>query len=149
MKTIVSLVFASLCFWSVATAQIPAYFSRVETGFVDQQEMPTLEAANELAHAGKTHNAWFPNFKGYVRDNVHYPSAARENGTEGVVHAEATVKLDGKLTDIRITKGLSYSCDKEVVRLLSEMPEWNPARRDGQPFEQKVYLRVRFKLKPL
>lgn len=148
MKTIVSLVFASLCAWSVATAQIPPHFSRIETGFVALEEIPPLETLNELTHAGETHNAWFPNFKAYVRDNIQYPGSARESGTEGVVHAEATVKADGQLADIRIVEGLSYSCDKEVVRLLSGMPDWNPASRDGQPIEQKVYLRVRFKLKP-
>jgi TonB family protein len=148
MKTIVSLVFASLCVWAVATAQIPPHFSRIETGFVSQEEMPPLEALNELSPSGESNNAWFPNLKAYVRDNIHYPGSARESGTEGVVHAEATVKADGKLTNIQVVDGLSYSCDKEVVRLLSDMPSWNPARRDGQPIEQKVYLRVRFKLKP-
>ncbi len=148
MKTIVSLVVAGLCIWSAATAQIPSHFSRFETGFVSQEELPSLDALNELSPVGATHNAWFPNLKAYVSENVRYPGSARENGLEGVVHAEAVVKTDGKLTDIQIVEGLSFSCDKEVVRLLSGMPAWNPARRDGQPFEQKIYLRIRFKLKP-
>lgn len=148
MKTIVSLVFASLCAWSFATAQIPLHFAQIENGYVASEEMPSLESLNELTLAGETNNAWFPDLKAYVRENLQYPSAARETGIEGVVHVKATVKADGKLTDIQITEGLSFSCDKEVSRLLAAMPAWNPARRDGQPFDQKVYLRVRFKLKP-
>ena len=75
--------------------------------------------------------------------------SARETGLEGVVRTEAIVRTDGRLTDIRITDGLSYSCDKEVQRLLAGMPAWKPARRNGEPVEQKVYVQVRFKLKSL
>lgn len=148
MKTIVSLAVASLCVWTVATAQIPSYFSQIENGAMTAEDIPTLETIAELSAKGERSNAWFPGLKSYVRANLRYPSAARESGTEGVVRVEATVKADGKLTDIRITEGLSYSCDKEVTRLLTEMPAWNPAHRDGEPIDQKVYLRVRFKLKP-
>jgi len=148
MKTIASLVVASICAWSFATAQIPAHFTQIENGYAAPEEMPSLEALNELAFVGDNNNAWFPDLKDYVRDHVRYPSAARENGTEGVVRAEATVKTDGTLADIRIVEGLSFSCDKEVARMLSEMPAWNPARWDGKPCEQKIYMSVRFKLKP-
>lgn len=144
MKTIASLVFASLCVWSVVTAQTPAYLSQIENDLVAQKEMSTAQPTS----LDKTNNAWFPDFKAYVGDNVRYPSVAREMGLEGVVHAEAVVKVDGDLANIRIVEGLSYSCDKEVLRLLSEMPAWNPAQRDGEPFEQRVYVRVRFQLKP-
>jgi TonB family protein len=149
MKTIVSLAIASLCVWAVASAQIPPYFSQIENGALTAEEAPTLELVDELSDIGDNSNAWFPDFKSYVRVNLRYPSAARESGTEGVVHVEATVKADGQLSDIQITDGLSFSCDREVVRLLTGMPAWNPAHRDGKPIEQKVYLRVRFKLKPV
>lgn len=148
MKTIVSLAIASLCVWAVANAQILPYFSQIENGALTSEEVPALEFVDELSASGERNNAWFPGLKNYVRTNLRYPSAARESGTEGVVRVEATVKADGKLTDIQITEGLSYSCDKEVTRLLAGMPAWNPAHRDGKPIDQKVYLRVRFKLKP-
>lgn len=149
MKTIVPMVFAILSFWSAATAQILPYYSNAETGVSLDEEAPAMETLNELSSPTReNNNAWFPGLKSYVCANVRYPSAARESGLEGVVHAEATVKVDGKLTDIRIVEGLSYGCDKEVLRLLSGMPAWNPARRNGKPIEQKVFVRVRFQLKP-
>jgi TonB family protein len=148
MKTIVLLAIASLCVWTVATAQTPPYLSQIENGAMIFEESPTLESIDELSAVGENNNAWFPDLKSYVRTNLRYPGAARESGTEGVVHVVATVNADGKLTNIQITEGLSYSCDKEVVRLLSEMPSWKPAHRNGKPIDQKIYLRVRFKLKP-
>ena len=149
MKTIISLVFASLFVSSFATAQIPPYLPKVETVTAMYEEAPLPDVPEELTMSGEFSNAWFPGFKAYVRDNIRYPVAARETGLEGVVRTEAIVRTDGRLTDIRITDGLSYSCDKEVQRLLSGMPAWKPARRNGEPVEQKVYVQVRFKLKSL
>lgn len=149
MKTIFLLGFVSVCTWSFAIAQIPPYLSVAGTATAPHEEVPPLVVPDELSLTGENNNAWFPDFKGYVRDNIRYPISAREAGIEGVVHAEAVVDVAGKLTDIRISEGLSYSCDKEVKRLLSGMPAWKPARRDGIPAEQKIYLRVRFHLKPL
>lgn len=147
MKTMIALAFTSLCVWTSAAAQTPPYLAKFETSATPHEDAPPL-AITELEYGRETHNAWFPNFKGYVRDNVRYPNAARESGLEGVVYAEATVGTNGKLRNIRIVEGLSYSCDKEVVRLLSDMPAWNPARRNGEAYEQLVEVPVRFQLKP-
>ncbi|MBV6440649.1 MAG: hypothetical protein EPGJADBJ_02321 [Saprospiraceae bacterium] len=144
----IALVFTGLCAWSAATAQIPPYHSGVKASVTTIDEAQPLEAFDELTPSRGSSNAWFPDFKGYVRANIRYPMAAREAGLEGVVYAEATVKTDGGLADIRIVDGLSYSCDREVVRLLSGMPAWKPAYRNGVPVEQNVYMRVRFQLKP-
>lgn len=147
MKTIFALALTSLCLWSVATAQTPPHFRRMETKVSLDEEAPTPKAHSELSTSrSRIRNAWFPNFKQYVSEHIQYPSAARETGLEGVVGAEAVVQTDGKLTDIRIVEPLSYSCDKAVKKMLSNMPPWNAARRDGVPIEQKVFVRVHFKL---
>ena len=147
MKTIIALAVAGIFTWSFATAQIPSHYTKTEAGTVNPEKAPPLETMYELIPANENNNAWFPDYKKYVHDNLRYPVSASELGIEGVVYAEALVTVEGKLTDIQIVKGLSYSCNQEVLRLLSEMPAWKPARRNGKPYEQKVYVRVRFKLK--
>lgn len=137
MKTIVLLALAGMPAWPAATAQTPF-----------GEEAPPLESVGELANAHEANNTWFPDFKSYARENLRYPEIAREAGTEGVVQVEATVCVDGELTDFEIVEGLNSYCDKEVIRMLSEMPAWNPARRNGKPVEQRVHVHVRFQLNP-
>jgi TonB family protein len=148
MKTIVLLVIAGLFASAGAIAQTnhPPY-NHLHDVTAEEEALSALPEELSVGHT--ITNAWFPDLKTYVAENTRYPMAAKEAGIEGVVEAEGTVGADGKLKDIRITDGLGYQCDKEVRRLLSGMPAWNPARSDGRPFEQKVFLRFRFKLKPL
>lgn len=145
MKTIALLVIAGQFVLSVANAQIhlpPDYHS-----MDDLEEEARAWVPDELTPSQDI-DAWYPNLKNYVAENTRYPPAAQETGLEGVVTAEAMVGIDGRLTDVRISDGLSYQCDKEVTRILQNMPAWNPARRNGKLFEQKVCVRVRFRLQP-
>lgn len=146
MKTIVLLAFASLWMVSMTTAQTNYHSFDITNTAAAEEEAALSVVPEELAPSHGTTNAWFPDFRRYVRENVRYPMSAQESGIQGVVAAEAIVDEDGRLTDIRIVEGLSYSCDREVKRLLTNMPAWKPARRNGEPFEQKVFVRVRFKL---
>ncbi len=150
MKTIISLVYASFFMLSFSTAQTAHSFHSSLSDVIVEQEEASLVATAELAspHPNRISNAWFPDFRQYVKENIKYPTAARESGLQGVVKVQATVRANGKLTDICIIEGLSYSCDREVERLLSKMPDWNPAHRNGQPIDQRVFVQVRFQLKP-
>lgn len=93
-----------------------------------------------------TRDAGFPGLDKYLSDSLRYPEVARNNCVEGYVIAEATIKTDGSVTSAKIVKGLGFGCDEAVLSLLSAMPEWAPALKNGQPVEQKVRLRVRFRM---
>lgn len=147
MKTITLLAFAGLLASSVANAQTNFQPSKTAHLSNSKEEVHSTVPV-ELEFDSTDSNAWFPDLKNYVAEHAQYPSSAHENGLEGVVEAEATVGTDGCLTDIEVVKGLNQSCDNVVKRLLSEMPAWNPARRNGQPIKQRVTVRVRFKLQP-
>ncbi len=69
-----------------------------------------------------------------------YPKTAIKNGIQGRVNIEFIVELDGTFTEIKIINSLEYGCDLEVIRLVKNMPNWNP----GKQRERKV--RVRYKL---
>lgn len=147
MKTITLLAFAGLLALSVANAQTNPQSLKTAQVIIPEEGIFSL-AADELKYDSNDTNAWFPDLQNYISEHAQYPSSAHESGLEGVVEAEATVSTDGCLTDIEIVKGLNQSCDNLVKRLLSEMPAWNPARRNGKPIKQRVTVRIRFRLQP-
>ncbi len=67
--------------------------------------------------------------EGYIKDNLVYPTLARENGIEGRVPVAFTVMPDGNLSDIRVVKAVDPSLDREAARLVYSMPRWTPGRR--------------------
>ena len=60
-------------------------------------------------------------FMEFVSMNLIYPKEALKNSIEGLIHAEYEVDHLGKISDIKIKKGIGYGCDEEAIRIISLM----------------------------
>jgi TonB family protein len=87
-----------------------------------------------------------PALNQYFSTNLQYPTAATRAHVSGIVLVSFTVTKDGAIKDIVIDKGLGFGCDAEAIKLISKMPTWNPALKDGQPVDAKCSLPVSFVL---
>ncbi|WP_421764144.1 TonB family protein [Ekhidna sp.] len=85
-------------------------------------------------------------YKKYLEENLQYPVAAKDNEIEGTVVLEIRISSSGDIQDIFIKKSLGYGCDQEAIRLVEHGPGWNSAEKDGNPVEDKLRLKVKFKL---
>ena len=56
------------------------------------------------------------------------------------------IEDDGRITGISITKSLSPECDREALRVLNKMPNWEPGIQNDQPCRTKVSIPIVFKL---
>jgi TonB family protein len=86
-------------------------------------------------------------FEDYVASVIRYPKRARDHGEEGTVQLRFRVEADGLISCVEIVKGVSYELDKEAYRILSGMPNWEPAKRDGIPVSSTYSTEIRFTLK--
>ena len=77
-------------------------------------------------------------FQMYFFKNVRYPKFARENGIQGTVHIQLTIDKYGKINNISIISGVEELLDRETYRLIHSMPDWTPAKLNGEPIN--VYL---------
>ncbi len=82
----------------------------------------------------------------YLSENMKYPKPALDNGIEGVVTVEFTVKADGSIGQIKIVRMLDPDLEQEAIRLVKQMPAWTPADKGGQAIDQTVTLPVKFAL---
>ena len=90
-----------------------------------------------------------PEFKGgiekmyeYISNNFVYPEEAQKRSVNGKMEVEFTVEKSGDITYVGILKGLDYSIDEEVLRLLKAMPRWTPATKNGVPVRYKVSMPI-------
>ncbi len=90
-----------------------------------------------------------PEFKGgiekmyqYISDNFEYPEDAAKRSVNGKMDVEFTIEKSGDVTYVGILKGLDYSIDGEVLRLLKAMPRWIPATKNGVPVRYKVSMPI-------
>lgn len=83
---------------------------------------------------------------GYLRDNIHYPTVAAENGVQGRVVVGFVVERDGSITDVKILRGVDPSLDREAMRVVKNMPKWTPGKQNGSAVRVNYQVPVSFRL---
>lgn len=68
----------------------------------------------------------------FIARNIHYPSTARKNKTQGKVLVSFVIDKDGTVTDIKIKRGIGDGCDEEALRVIAMMPKWRPGVQNGK-----------------
>lgn len=87
-----------------------------------------------------------PGFQKFLKENMHYPRQARVMKIEGKVFIEAVVGKDGKLTDIKLLKGVGGGCDEEALRVINMSPLWSPAKQRGNTVRSRIVIPIVFRL---
>lgn len=82
----------------------------------------------------------------YLRKNIKYPAICRENNIQGKVIVTFVVNKDGSIVDVEVAKGVNPALDKEAVRVISQMPNWQPGRQLGRPVRVRYSVPVNFRL---
>ena len=98
---------------------------------------------NEKQYQNKNHffeavsqNPEFPGgqiglFK-YLEENLKYPVVAKKLKIQGSVLVSFIVEENGQISSVKMLRGIGGGCDEEAVRVISEMPTWKPAEKDGK-----------------
>lgn len=86
-------------------------------------------------------------FYKFLGQQMHYPKEALENGIEGRVVVSFVVEEDGRLTHFEAVSSPSPLLSNEAIRVLRQMPRWNPAKRMGRNVRCQYNIPVMFRLK--
>lgn len=101
--------------------------------FTIVEEMPSFPGGDE------------PRVK-FLRDNIVYPQMAKENNIQGTVYVSFVVDSKGKVTDVRLLRGIGGGCDEEAIRVVKLMPPWNPGKQNGKSVRVQFNMPIRFTL---
>ncbi|MCD4789197.1 MAG: energy transducer TonB [Bacteroidales bacterium] len=82
----------------------------------------------------------------YLNENIKYPQMARESGIQGRVFVTFVVEKDGRVTDVKIMRGIGGGCDEEAIRVIKNMPKWVPGKQRGKPVRVQFNMPILFKL---
>lgn len=80
----------------------------------------------------------------YISENTKYPAIAKENGVEGIVVVGFIVNTDGSLKNVKVAKFIDPELEKEAIRVVSGMPAWIPAEKNGIPVEAPSKVEIPF-----
>ena len=82
----------------------------------------------------------------WVYQYLKYPETAVVQGIQGRVIVEFIIDKDGKVTNVRVVKGVSDELDAEAVKVISASPKWKTGRVKGEKVRTSITVPVEFKL---
>lgn len=72
-------------------------------------------------------------FLSFMMKQIEYPSDAKERKIQGKVFVSFVVDTAGKLSEIKLVKGLGYGCDEEALNAVAATSGyWIPAKNKGK-----------------
>lgn len=72
-------------------------------------------------------------FSKWINYQIRYPESAKAAGIQGRVTVSFKVNSNGKVSDVKVLKGICTALDEEAVRLVASSPDWTPGEINGKP----------------
>ena len=69
----------------------------------------------------------------WMENNIPYPDYLIKAKVQGDMEVSFIVGIDGRISDVRLTKKLHPQLDKLVLAAFKRMPPWRPGKTDGVP----------------
>lgn len=82
----------------------------------------------------------------WVYQYLKYPAEAVRDGVQGRVMVEFVINKDGKISDVKVVKGVSEELDAEAVKVIAASPKWKPGKVNGEKVRCSMTIPVEFRL---
>ena len=105
------------------------------------------DVAGELERMPLFQGGDLQSFRKWVMENLKYPREALEDEVEDDIVVTFIVEKDGTLSEIVVEQGLNLALIREVGRVLTLSPKWEPGRLgNGEPVQVRYTLPLIFRL---
>lgn len=104
--------------------------------YFDCDQRPQFFGSSDLRHF----------LREWVYQYLKYPSAALQSGVQGTVMVEFIIEKDGKISNVRVIKGVSEELDAEALKVVQASPKWKPGKVSGNKVRTSVTVPVEFRL---
>ena len=82
----------------------------------------------------------------YLFQHTRYPDEAMELEQTGEVIVEFIVERNGMITNAKVVKSVAPSLDQEALRVVTNMPNWEPGTKNGLKMRSQLTLPINFKV---
>ncbi|MCB0756272.1 MAG: TonB family protein, partial [Flavobacteriales bacterium] len=67
----------------------------------------------------------------FIERKKNYTEAMQNQGLEGTVTVSFDIESDGRVSNVRLKKGVNGILDEDAIRVVRSMPKWDPAIENG------------------
>lgn len=87
----------------------------------------------------------YEEFYKQLSKSLKYPTRAARNEVQGKVFIEFVVDRTGKVTQLKVLKGIGAGCDEEAMRVLA-LSKWEPGKQRGRAANVRMVMPILFTL---
>lgn len=91
----------------------------------------------------------YPSLYEYFARELAYPQEALADSVEGIVMVSFTINRQGRPEKITVEQSLGAAFDEESIRVVREMPDWNPAYYGNTPVPSRISVPLTFQIRRL
>ena len=99
----------------------------------DLEEMPSFPGGEDAINK-------------YLAKTIKYPVKAAEANIQGRVVCQFVINEDGSIVNIEVIRGADPILNKEAIRVIKNMPKWNPGMKDGKPVNVRYTFPINFRV---
>ena len=82
----------------------------------------------------------------YLQENITYPAIAKEYNIQGKVYVQFVVEKNGKVSNVKVVRGVDKNLDKEAVRVVKSFPDWKAGKQRGKAVRVYFTVPINFQL---
>jgi protein TonB len=82
-------------------------------------------------------------------DTLQYPEEGLKDSIQGVVTVSFIINEIGSPEKIQIENSLGEAFDRETIKMIEQMPRWNPATVNGKPIASRLAIPLTFQIKKI
>lgn len=95
----------------------------------------------------------YPEFKGgldaffkFIKDNMQNPALIWDSDVQGTVIVQFVISETGRVSNVKILRGIGGGCDEEAILLTKMMPNWIPAQLNGKAVPCIFQIPIKFNI---
>jgi len=90
----------------------------------------------------------YPALMSFIQANLVYPTEGIEINAQGKCYLRFIVDFEGRISSVKVLRGIQGcpECDREAIRVLKSMPEWEPGKVGGVSVSSYFDLPINFSL---
>lgn len=127
MKTILLILAFGLVTALVSFSQTNDLLAQLKVEILEDVKFRTMEMPS--FEGGE------PALASYVISKTDYPKIPFKQRVEGTILVKFRIAKNGKILNPSISEGIHPDLDRAALRIVSQMPNWKPAKKNGIPKE--------------
>lgn len=131
---------------SIASYMPPASDENEVLSFAVVEKVPVYEGCEKYDTNEELKLCFQKSILSHVGKSFNYPPNARQQGIQGRNYTSFVIEKDGSIGMIEIVRGVHPLLDLESIRVVSEIPDVEPATQRGKPVRMSFTLPINARL---